>query len=129
MTSTRLAAKCAEEIRRRGVFIHSERQCLELFGKRRGGVVIDAGDAAAPLVEHRERLQHVVELRRSEVDGDALIAADRSGMFEVADTVLVENDLAHRQILAPGGTCGAANCAFGATWGAAERAFGAGGLV
>ena len=93
-----LAAQCLEEFGRGGVVGHAQRKRFQLLGERRGGVVVDAGNAAAALVEHGERLQHVVQLRRSEVDGHALVAGDGAGVLEVADAVFVEDDLADGQV-------------------------------
>ena len=58
-----LAAEGLEELGRCRVVGHAESERLQLLGERRGGVVVDAGDAAAAFVEHREGLQHVVQLR------------------------------------------------------------------
>ena len=117
-----LAAQSAEEFGRGGIFGHAERKRLELLGERSGGVVVDAGDAAAAFVEHGERLQDVVELRRGEVDGDALVAVDgcrrvRSSRhrFCRARPCGRANPLTTcgGGQLAPSATCGAADCAFG----------------
>src|SRR6185503_9606085 len=48
-------------------------------------VVVDAGDAAFAEIERGERLQHVVQLRAGERDGDVLAVDDVPEMFEVAD--------------------------------------------
>ena len=89
-----LAAEGLEELGGGGVFVHAEGKGFELLGEGGGGVVVDAGDAAATLVEDGEGLEDVVELGGGEVDGDALVAGDGADVFEVADAVLVEDNLA-----------------------------------
>src|SRR6185312_11422367 len=86
------AADGGVEVGCRGVLPKGKRQGFELLFEWRGGVVVRAGYAAAVEVDGRERLQHVVELRGGEVDGNVGVAADVAGMLKIADTVFVERD-------------------------------------
>ena len=80
------------------VLLQTERQRIQLLLDGRGGVVADRAYLSAAAVKRSERLQHVVQLRRGEVDGHALVAAHRASMLKVADAILVEHYFAHRQI-------------------------------
>ena len=51
--------------------------------------------AALAEVDHRERLQDVVELRARKLDGDRPCPARLAPMLEVADSILVEDHLFH----------------------------------
>jgi hypothetical protein len=63
----------------------------------RSGVVADSRDPSLAEIENGERFQDVVQLSGGEVDVDILAAANVPGVFEVSDTVLVENDPGYRQ--------------------------------
>jgi hypothetical protein len=52
-------------------------------------------------------LQHIVELRGGEVDGDGLVAGDAPGMLEEADAVLIERDSRYRKLRRDGSGFGA----------------------
>ena len=105
-----LPAQRLKQLRRRRVVAHPQGQRLQLLGQRRGGVVIHSANPPAALIQHRQRLQHIVQLRRSEINAHPLVAVHRAGVLKVADAVFVEHHLAHRQVLghARGSACGRA---------------------
>ena len=123
-----LDARTAErsiEVGGGGFVSEAERDVFELLVEGRAGVVIHAGDAAASEVEGGEGLEGVVELRRSEIDGDGLGPSHSAGVLEIPDAVLVEHHSPHgkprpiprsgRRVRARrrGGRFGRSRCRFG----------------
>ena len=93
-----LPADGVVDLERRGIILEAERERRQLLRDGHGGVIADGANHSAFAVERGERLQHIVQLRRGEVDRYALVAADRAGMLEVAHAVFVEHDLADGQV-------------------------------
>ena len=93
-----LSAEGLVDGQRCGVIFEAERQRRQLLRDGHGGVVTDGADHAAFAVERRERLQHVVQSRGGEIDSHALVAVHCTGVLKIAHAILVEHDLAHRQV-------------------------------
>src|SRR5271154_2264983 len=89
------AAQGVEVILTREAGGERQAQGLEALFERGDGVVVDAGDASAAEVDHGERLERVIELRRGEINSNLLRAGDAAGVLEVSHAVLVEDDAAH----------------------------------
>ena len=95
------SAEGAEELLAGGVLAELDAESAKPFAERRDGVVTDSCDLSAAEIDNRERLEDVVKLTSGEVDVDFLVAADMSGVLEVSDAVLVEDDAGNRQVVGP----------------------------
>src|SRR5262249_35723138 len=69
------SSESVEKLGRRCLLSNRNLQRVQPLVEWGGRVVADVGDASAVKVNGCERLQHIVELRRRERDGDGLIAA------------------------------------------------------
>ena len=65
---------------------------LQALTQRRNGVVTYGGNTALAKIDHRQRLEHVIELGGGEIDVEFLCTLNVRGVFEIADTVLVKHD-------------------------------------
>ncbi len=63
----------------------------ELLIERNAGVVTQAGDFAAAVVDG-ERFEHVVHFGGLEIKARRFAGTERSGALEIADTVLIEDN-------------------------------------
>jgi hypothetical protein len=91
------AAQGCQKFRNAGPFSQRQTQRCQTSRERRFGVVVHAGDVAAGQIEHRERLQDVIELSAGEIDVHFLTAAHAPKMLEVSHAVLVEHYTAYRE--------------------------------
>ena len=93
-TSTRAPRRALRNEARSGLPSSGETQGAEALAERGNGVVAHATDLAAAEIDHGKGLEHIIELRGAEVDVELLIAGDAGLVFEVSDTIFVEDDAA-----------------------------------
>jgi hypothetical protein len=92
------AAQGAEKFRQRRFVVGGNAQVAQLPLDGSGRSVCHARDAPTAEIQNGKRLQHVVELPGGERDGDFLVVAHAPQVFEVTDTVLIENHALDGQI-------------------------------
>ncbi len=92
------ALKLIEDRAERLLRAQLKRKLAQPLLQRLTRVVAQTGDLAAALLFDRERLEHVVHLRRFEIEASGLTRSELSGAFEIADTMLVEHNLLDRQV-------------------------------
>ena len=96
-TSRRAPRNAPEKLSERRLVAHRQTQIAELSVHRCGRPILDARDAPAIQIQNGERFEYIVELARSERDGDVLAFANAPKMFEITDAALVENDAFDRK--------------------------------
>ena len=89
----------AQKLRERGFVAGWQAQIAQLAIQRSRGSIRHAGDAASVEIQHRERLENVVELAGCEGNRDVLVAANLAQMLEVPDAVLIKNHALHGQLV------------------------------